>query len=185
MKDCHGNVRFANWDIVGEYWSDNSGPLSQASEIVLVADFLEIKWQSEWYEKAIQLRDDILRRPLGLSFTPSDIAAEADQWHFGLVQDDQLIAIVVVVPLSPMRAKLRQMAVTPSLQRQGHGAVLVARVEDVLRERGFEEIELNAREVAMGFYNKLGYQPVGEQFIEVSIPHYKMVKTLSSPTPSE
>ena len=141
-------------------------------------EFMQIQWQSPWYEKAIELRDQILRKPLGLSFTESDLAEEANQWHFGLAQGEQLIAIVVVVPLSPIRAKLRQMAVIPSQQRQGYGAALVARVEQVLREKGFQEIELNARKVAMAFYAKLGYQRQGDPFIEVSIPHYRMLKTL-------
>ncbi len=141
-------------------------------------EFLEIAWQSEWYQKAIELRDELLRKPLGLIFTDADLAAEVNQWHFGFADDQQLIAIVVIVPLSATRAKLRQMAVTPARQGEGLGAALVAEVEAVLRERGIEEIELNAREVAAGFYEKLGYQRQGDSFIEVSIPHYRMVKKL-------
>lgn len=141
-------------------------------------EFMEIQWKSEWYDKAIALRDELLRRPLGLIFTHEDIAEEANQWHYGMAEGDELIAIVVIVPLTPQRAKLRQMAVAESRQRQGLGAMLVARVEEVLRAKDIEEIELNARDIAIRFYEKLGYQQVGEPFTEVTIPHYRMVKQL-------
>ena len=141
-------------------------------------EFVEIEWQSDWYDKAIALRDELLRRPLGLIFSEEDIAEEANQWHYGLAENDQLIAVVVIVPITPKRAKLRQMAVTESRQRQGLGATLVANVERVLGEKGFKEIELNARDIATEFYAGLGYEHVGEPFIEVTIPHYKMVKKL-------
>jgi predicted GNAT family N-acyltransferase len=38
---------------------------------------------------------------------------------------------------------------------------------------------LHARETAVPFYLKLGYEVVGGQFEEVGIPHFKMEKKLS------
>jgi predicted GNAT family N-acyltransferase len=148
-------------------------------------EFLQIQWQSPWYDKAIALRDQILRRPLGLIFTASDLAEETNHWHFGLAEADELIAIVVIVPLSSERAKLRQMAVAENRQREGLGARLVREVEAVLRDRGFKEIELNARDVATQFYKKLGYRSKGAPFIEVSIPHWKMVKKIATERSAE
>lgn len=140
--------------------------------------FLEIQWRSPWYEQAISLRDELLRRPLGLIFTEEDLAEEENHLHFGLADGDQLVAIVVAVPLAANRAKIRQMAVAQSRQRQGLGTMLMHQVEASLRERGFREIELNARDIATQFYEKLGYTCEGDEFIEVTIPHYKMVKTI-------
>ena len=37
---------------------------------------------------------------------------------------------------------------------------------------------LHARQVAVPFYERLGYSIVGEPFEEVSIPHFKMEKGL-------
>ena len=140
--------------------------------------FTTIKWKSELYEREIQLREEILRAPLGLKFSADDIDCEQAQLHFGMLNEDQLVACVVVAPLSGERAKIRQMAVREDQQRLGIGGMLMQNVETALLEKGFRHFELNARSVAVGFYEKLGYQKEGESFIEVSIPHFKMTKSI-------
>jgi hypothetical protein len=37
---------------------------------------------------------------------------------------------------------------------------------------------MHARKTALGFYEKLGYSRQGEEFTEVTIPHYIMEKAL-------
>ena len=122
---------------------------------------VEIPWQSDLYQQEVALRDEVLRAPLGLGFTPEQLAAEKDELRFGVVDqqqvDQQLIACVLVKPLSSTVAKLRQMAVAPDRQREGVGATLIRSVEKSLADRGYEVIEMNAREVVMGFYQSLGY----------------------------
>jgi len=39
-------------------------------------------------------------------------------------------------------------------------------------------MELNARKNAVPFYKKLNYKTSGKEFMEIEIPHFKMVKTL-------
>jgi ribosomal protein S18 acetylase RimI-like enzyme len=141
-------------------------------------EFVPIPWRSELYRQEVDLRDEILRRPLGLVFSEADLAVEEHEDHYGLVEAGQLIACVVIVTLSPTVAKLRQMAVAPARQRQGLGTTLIGHVERTLRDRGIEQVELHARETAAGFYEKLGYRAEGERFREVTIPHVKMAKAL-------
>jgi predicted GNAT family N-acyltransferase len=50
--------------------------------------------------------------------------------------------------------------------------------ENVARDRGYKKLSMHARKSAIGFYQKLGYEIVGEEFEEVTIPHYEMQKTL-------
>lgn len=71
------------------------------------------------------------------------------------------------------------MAVSPSLQRNGIGRSLVQFAEESARTMKFEVIELNARIYAQGFYEKLGYQTEGNEFIEVTLPTIKMSKQIS------
>ncbi|MFK8115469.1 MAG: GNAT family N-acetyltransferase [Rubripirellula sp.] len=142
-------------------------------------EFVTLEFESCLYRQAIALRDELLRAPLGLIFTEEDLQAEWDQLHFGATTDESLIACALIVRLSEMSAKLRQMAVRTSHQRKGVGKFLIQSIESELLERGFRQIELNARDVAVGFYEKLGYTKVGEPFIEVKIPHWKMTKILA------
>jgi len=43
---------------------------------------------------------------------------------------------------------------------------------------GFARIELNARQVALAFYLSQDYDQIGESFLEIGIPHFKMIKKL-------
>jgi N-acetylglutamate synthase-like GNAT family acetyltransferase len=50
--------------------------------------------------------------------------------HFGLFEpDEKLVACVIAVPLSPIEAKIRQMAVSPSRQREGLGQRVMNELE--------------------------------------------------------
>ena len=71
---------------------------------------------------------------------------------------------------------MRQVAVDESYQSKGIGRALVEYCEQVARDEQFTEIILHARETAVAFYLKLGYEVYGEPFIEVGIPHRNMRK---------
>ncbi len=142
--------------------------------------FLEISFQSRWYAQACVLRNQVLRLPLGLDLQSEDLSPESEYLHFGIVQDGQLIACVLAVPLDSRRAKLRQMAVSGECQGQGIGRRLVESVEDCLVQQGFQVVELDARREAIGFYEKLGYIPKGDEFISVTIPHQRMTKVIAA-----
>lgn len=137
-------------------------------------EFVEIGWKSTLYDLEIELRDRLLRAPLGLAFSSEELEAESTELHFALVDQGQVRACAVIVPLSSDLAKLRQMAVHENYQRQGLGSRLIRQIESALQQRGFQVIELNAREEAVNFYQRLGYQTAGDRFIEVGIGHWKM-----------
>ncbi|MDX1912177.1 MAG: GNAT family N-acetyltransferase, partial [Saprospiraceae bacterium] len=90
----------------------------------------------------------------------------------------RIIGVLLLTPLINNEIKMRQVAVAPELQGKGVGAALVNASEEEARRRGFEKMVLNARETAVPFYLRLGYKKIGERFEEVTIPHYKMEKTL-------
>ena len=73
---------------------------------------------------------------------------------------------------------MRQLAVRPDSQGEGIGRTLVRYSESFARDRGYQEIFLHARETAVTFYRKLDYELEGDQFTEVTIPHYYMRKNL-------
>jgi ribosomal protein S18 acetylase RimI-like enzyme len=70
------------------------------------------------------------------------------------------------------------MAVTSGLQGKGIGRVLMQFAENIARDRGYKKMVMHARKTAMGFYEKLGYRKTGNEFMEVTIPHYIMEKDL-------
>ena len=139
----------------------------------------EIEFGTTDYEETLELRKRILRDPLGLEWTAEEEAWEPKERHFSLSDDGVLLACVVIRPLQVGAVKLRQMAVETERQGAGTGRALLEEVEEILRQDGVNRIELNARDGAVGFYETLGFAKVGEEFVEVGIPHWKMVRQLA------
>jgi predicted GNAT family N-acyltransferase len=130
------------------------------------------------YEAAVRLRRAILRTPLGLDFTPEELAREAADTHLTAWAGDRLVGTVVMTPRDGRTVKLRQMAVADDARGTGAGAALLSAFEDLARARGFSEIILAARQTAQGFYARYGYATDGAVFEEVTIPHVRMWKAL-------
>lgn len=141
--------------------------------------FREIAFGTPEYRLECQLREEVLRRPLGLSLSGEDLADEENQLHFGLFgPGNHLVACAVAVRVSPTEARIRQMAVSPPHQRKGLGQRILRELESNLEARGFRKLVMKARMSAAGFYEKLGYKIVGEEFVDVTIPHVTMIKTV-------
>ena len=130
------------------------------------------------YQQMVQLRNDILRKPLGLSLTPEELEKEKEEILIGAFEEDKMLGCCMLITQDPATVRLRQMAVLNNLQGKGIGRALMQFAENIARDRGFRKITMHARQTARGFYEKLGYQISGEQFEEVSIPHYIMEKVL-------
>lgn len=138
----------------------------------------EIKFKSAEYELEIALRKKILRDPLGLKFEQHDLNKEGTDIHLGAFVDGDLRGCLLLTPFSKTTIKMRQVAVDERSQGAGLGRRLVEASEAKARQLGYKEIVLNARDTAVQFYLKLGYEIFGEPFIEVKIPHRAMKKAL-------
>lgn len=130
------------------------------------------------YQKMVNLRMDILRKPLGLTFTDDDLAKEKDDLLIGAFEDEEILACCILTKIAEDTCKLRQMAVRPKIQRTGLGAAMMNYAEQLAKDAGFKKMVMNARKTAMGFYEKLGYEIKGEEFVEVTLPHFYMQKTI-------
>lgn len=138
----------------------------------------QIKYNSTEYFKSIELRNEILRKPLGMVFTKEFLQKDKDDLIFVLVEDDKICATLNYTILSKSSLKMRQVAVYTSMQTKGLGKKLVSFSEKQIKNLGYSRIELHARETAVWFYEKLNYKIIGEGFYEVGILHYKMFKDL-------
>jgi predicted GNAT family N-acyltransferase len=153
-----------------------------------VLEFAEIDPQSGRWRELVDFRRRILRTPLGLDFTPEQLAKEQADIHIAAYLEGELVGCVVLSPVDGAQGsvvQLRQMAVDPDRQGRGVGAQILGFAEKLAAERGRREIILHARETATPFYEKAGYVPTGEIFTEVTIPHRTMVKRLAAPAESQ
>jgi predicted GNAT family N-acyltransferase len=130
------------------------------------------------YQQMVDLRLAVLRAPLGLQFSATELAAEKDDILIASFDEEQILACCILTPHDKKSVRLRQMAVAGNLQGKGIGVSIMHFAETLARDKGFAKLTMHARQTAMGFYEKLGYQPVGQQFTEVTIPHFVMEKKL-------
>ena len=130
------------------------------------------------YFQMVNLRKEILRKPLGLDFENAELDREVDDVLIGAFEDDKLICCCLITRMDSSTCRLRQMAVPSTLQHKGIGASLVSFAENVARDIGYKTMSMHARKTAIGFYEKFGYHVSGDEFEEITIPHYVMLKRL-------
>ena len=95
-----------------------------------------IQYNTPDYERVVALRRRVLRAPLGLDFTPEQLASEADDIHLAGFEDETPVACLILTPAPEHEFKMRQVAVVPERQGAGLGSELVAYSEIVARAAG-------------------------------------------------
>lgn len=151
--------------------------------------FQRIEFDSKQYYQMLALRYDVLRKPLGLHFSTTDLVPDQNSIHFVGIENNQVLACLILsnkndknnedcMSKGNLIFKMRQVAVQSHLQSKGLGKKLVQFVELEAKKLGITHFELNARKSAVPFYLSMNYTLEGEEFEEVGIPHFKMKKLL-------
>jgi predicted GNAT family N-acyltransferase len=130
------------------------------------------------YQQVIELRQRVLRAPLGLDIRNDDLQAETEQIIFIYEKSNVVKGCVLLQQYDADTFKLRQMAVDTEEQGKGIGMELVNAADLYAVNFGKSRIMLHARETAIPFYEKLGYEVIGEPLTEVGLPHRVMEKLL-------
>jgi ribosomal protein S18 acetylase RimI-like enzyme len=105
--------------------------------------------------------------------------------HFGFFIEEDLIGVISIFKNNHPFFKnnpafqIRGMAVLNNFQKKGLGKKLVSYCENYVKEQNSTLIWFNARENAVGFYKKLGYETIGKALEIKDIgAHYVMFKKL-------
>jgi len=122
------------------------------------------------------LREEVLRKPIGRSLKDDDLSRDYVDTFFIAKHNDKVIGCVGFHHLADETVQLRAMAVYEEWQGKGIGAQLVNAFEAHAWSNGYKKIILHARKVALGFYTGMGYVVTSDEFTEVGIPHFMMEK---------
>jgi predicted N-acetyltransferase YhbS len=103
-----------------------------------------------------------------------------------LADEEELVGVVSFLPQNPAGDfdrrvyQLQGMVTLPAVRNQGIGARLAEHGLSLLSQQGTTLVWCNGRTAAAAFYERLGFQPVGEEFITPGTgPHYRFVRDLS------
>ena len=137
------------------------------------------------FQETFEVRHPVLRagRPIETCYFDGDELETTK--HFGAFVDEKLTGVLSVYKnkngnfkaVNPFQ--IRGMAVLNEFQKKGIGELLVQHCEeDVAAQKG-DLIWFNARELAVGFYQKLNYSKLGDSFLIADVGiHYLMHKKL-------
>lgn len=134
---------------------------------------------SPLYQEILALRYDVLRKPLGLEYSKEQLADEVHHIHLAMLVEGAVKATLYLSREAEGVMRMRQVAVSPELQGKGVGRRLVEEMERLCMHFSTKEIVLDARQVAIPFYLRLGYETYGEPFVQATLPHMKMRKRLT------
>jgi len=71
--------------------------------------------------------------------------------------------------------KIGRVAVLPQYRGTGIGGAMIGPLVVLARTLGLTQVHLNSQSSAIGFYARMGFQAEGPEFVEVGIPHQRMV----------
>jgi N-acetylglutamate synthase-like GNAT family acetyltransferase len=130
-------------------------------------DYYRLRWQllrKDWQQPEGSEKDEL----------------EQQSYHL-LVRGDKNKAIGVgrLHFISGTEAQIRYMAVVDNYRNQGIGNAMIQKLEDYAISRHAKKIILHARENAVCFYEKSGYQLIEKSHLLYNvIQHFKMIKEL-------
>jgi thioesterase domain-containing protein len=128
------------------------------------------------------LRWKILRKPWQQVLGTEQDTQEESSIH-RMITDEQgkVFAVGRLEKVTSHQGQIRFMAVDDNVQGQGLGQKIVNELEKKVSQLGMSEIVLNARESAIGFYEKLGYEVQGfSHTLFTDVKHYRMTKKIIS-----
>jgi predicted GNAT family N-acyltransferase len=115
-----------------------------------------------------------------------DIDLREDAIHLASFDGDRIVSVGSLFQMDSPKInfskqyRLRAMATDPDYRGQRAGKVLVEKAMDILREKGADVLWCDAREIAVGFYESLGFIKLPEKYDIPKIgPHYFMYKIIS------
>jgi predicted GNAT family N-acyltransferase len=125
------------------------------------------------------LRYTVLREPWNQPLGSEVLGDEPAAIHIMAMEGVQAIGVARMHESAPKQAQVRCVAVATDQQGKGVGKAIMLELEGQAAKLGWNEIVLEARENAVPFYQRLGYEIEQESYLLFGeIQHYRMKKAL-------
>jgi len=101
------------------------------------------------------------------------VEGDKDATHFGAFVEEKLVCVASLY-FNNNTARLRKFATLPDYQGKGIGSFMLKFLVSELKTIGATQLWFDARESALGFYQRHGFEPFGERFYKGDVPYFKM-----------
>ena len=135
------------------------------------------------FEQYYNLRYEVLRKPWLQPKGSEKDDGDKSSIHRMIIDESNGKAVAVgrLQFNTSEEAQIRYMAVSDNYQLQGYGNIIVKTLEDIALNKGIRNIILQARENALKFYWKNGYEIIEKSYLLFDeIQHWLMVKKITT-----
>jgi N-acetylglutamate synthase-like GNAT family acetyltransferase len=140
--------------------------------------FQIIPYGGSEHQEMLAIRQEVLRTPLGLVLRQDEVERDKGDTLIAGYLSGKICSTAILKVEPDGWCRFRQVAVKTEFQGKGVGKNTILNAEKEALKKGLTKAFLFARVDAVPFYEKLGYHIVGDEFIEVTIPHIRMEKAL-------
>ena len=135
------------------------------------------------FEQYYNLRYEVLRKPWLQPKGSEKDDGDKSSIHRMIIDESNGKAVAVgrLQFNTSEEAQIRYMAVSDNYQLKGYGNIIVKTLEDIALDKGIRNIILQARENALKFYWKNGYEIIEKSYLLFDeIQHWLMEKKITT-----
>ena len=135
------------------------------------------------FEQYYNLRYEVLRKPWLQPKGSEKDDGDKSSIHRMIIDESngKAVAVGSLQFNTSEEAQIRYMAVSDNYQLKGYGNIIVKTLEDIALNKGIRNIILQARENALKFYWKNGYEIIEKSYLLFDeIQHWLMVKKITT-----
>ena len=135
------------------------------------------------FEQYYNLRYEVLRKPWLQPKGSEKDDGDKSSIHRMIIDESNGKAVAVgrLQFNTSEEAQIRYMAVSDNYQLKGYGNIIVKTLEDIALNKGIRNIILQARENALKFYWKNGYEIIEKSYLLFDeIQHWLMIKEITT-----
>jgi len=137
----------------------------------LLTQVRQVNWLEE--QQALQcIRRAVFIEEQGVPLDLEWDGEDAHAIHF-LLTDKQNQAIACARLLKS--GQIGRMAVMPDYRHSGLGKQLLLYVIDWAKKQTYPDLFLHAQNHAIPFYERMGFEVQGQEFMDANIPHHNMI----------
>ena len=131
-------------------------------------------------DKYYQLRWEVLRKDWNRAKGSEKDKGEESAFHAMIInENNDAIAVCRLQKVNETDGQIRSMGVKAEERGKGYGAIIINHLENLAKQKGLTKIFLHARQNAIPFYEKMGYQTKEKSYLLFEeIQHYLMEKQL-------
>ncbi len=145
-----------------------------SDEVILMnLEIKEFKIDSDDYRKSLEIRDEVFRKPQGLSIYDDDLSDDKISKMYAGFIDNEMVAMAFLKPVEN-EGVVRAVIVLEKYRGQGFGVDMMNHIHKLASDMKLDKLTLKGRTSAEGFYKSLGYTTTSEVFDHKGVPHVMM-----------